>query len=476
LKKSTVAVLFPDGISVRNFLYSKFPEYLLEKHQIVVFSFLPDAAFDFLQQDVKRRLVIEKLVPFHEPFFSKVFRYGKQYAQLKLNYKSDSNESYFRCYPDLNKQHWRNKITLFFGKVLGTFFATQKGVLLLEKGQYTSLNWFRSPLIKQYQKLLKKHDCQLVFCPQQRDVKVPPLLLAAEQLKIPRLNFIYSWDNLPKGRFAIKADYFAVWSNRMKAEMGRYVPDVSQEKVFVTGTPQFEFFTEERVWSKEEFFDFLGINPNKPLILYSGDAIDASPYDQHYFEDVAKSLAEWPEDQRPNLVIRPTPFDLSGRFDAVVERYSFVTMAEPLWLKEDKHFMNRVATPDDMILLANFAYHADLAINFGSTLCHDFSMFGTSVAYLNYDHPNINPDYWNADFFYSFTHFESMKGLQPVHWINSVNEISSVIKKALDDPEMTRTDAVLWRQLITDDPLQASEKIAALCSHIIDNSPKVLHT
>lgn len=463
----TVAILFPDGISVRNFLYSSFPKLLLERHNLVIFSFLPDAALDFLQDEVRERILVEKLVPFKEPFFSKVFRYGKQYAQLQLNFSKDQNPSYFRCYPEIKKQHLGNRIVLLLGKLLGKILATQKGVLLLERYQYWALRTFRPQLIQNYRQLLQKHQVQLVFSPQQRDVKTPPFLEAAGLEGIPRLNFIYSWDNLPKGRFSIKADFFAVWSERMKAEMARYVPDVDQSKVFVTGTPQFEFFREEHVWPREKFFDSLGLDPKRPLILYSGDAIDASPYDQHYFEDVALALADWPEDSRPHLVIRPTPFDLSGRFDAVVKKFSFATMAEPLWLKEDGHFMNRVATPADMELLVNFAYHSSLAINFGSTLCHDFSMFGTPVAYLNYDHPAIDFDYWNAQFFYSFTHFESMQGLNPVLWINQPSEISNVIRAALENPNATAIDATKWRELITENPLEASKKIAWLCEKIL---------
>jgi hypothetical protein len=465
--RPTIAILFPDGISVRNFLYSEFPKILLQKNNIVAFSFLPDAAFDFLEPEIRNKIVIEKLVPFNEPFFSKVFRYAKQYAQLKLNFSQDQNPSYFRCYPEIKKQHFKNKIVLIIGREIGKLFATQNGVLNLEKAQYLSLRIFTPKLIRVYRNLLKKHEVQLIFNPQQRDVKTPPFLEAAALEKIPRLNFIYSWDNLPKGRFSIKADYFAVWSKRMKEEMARYVPDVANENVFVTGTPQFEFFKKDYVWTRERFFSFLGLDPAKPLILYSGDAIDASPYDQYYFEDVAKALAAWPDDQRPQLVIRPTPFDLSGRFDSVVKNFSFVTLSEPLWLKEEGHFMNRVATPADMELLVNFAYHANLAINFGSTMCHDFSMFGTPVAYLNYDHPAIDFNYWNASFFYSFTHFESMKGLEPVLWVNHFDEITEVIKTALNNPRATAADAQKWRERITDNPLEASKKIALLCEKLL---------
>lgn len=465
--RPTIAILFPDGISVRNFLYSEFPKLLLKDNSIVAFSFLPDAALSFLAEDIRAQIFVEKLIPFDEPFFSKVFRYAKQYAQLKLNYKSDQNPSYFRCYPEIKKQHFGNQIVLISGKFIGNLNATQAGVLLLERLQYAALRIFKRKLIMRYKSLLKKHNVSLVFSPQQRDVKTPPFLEAAGQSGIPRLNFIYSWDNLPKGRFSVKADYFAVWSDRMKAEMARYVPDVSQQNVFVTGTPQFEFFKEEHVWSREKFFAFLKLDPQKPLVLYSGDAIDASPYDQFYFEDVARALAKWPEEKRPQLVIRPTPFDLSGRFDSVVEQFPFVIKSEPLWLKEEGHFMNRVATPEDMELLVNFAYHSDLAINFGSTLCHDFSMFGTPVAYLNYDHPNIDYKYWNAAFFYSFTHFESMKGLKPVLWINHTDEISPIIETALANPNKTAIDAKKWRTLITDNPLVASAKIAALCNMLI---------
>jgi hypothetical protein len=52
-------------------------------------------------------------------------------------------------------------------------------------------------------------------------------------------------------------------------------------------------------------------------------------------------------------------------------------------------------------------------------------------------------------------------------WVNHFDEITEVIKTALNNPRATAADAQKWRERITDNPLEASKKIALLCEKLL---------
>ena len=71
---------------------------------------------------------------------------------------------------------------------------------------------------------------------------IPKQIACSDDAWVMKITFIFSWDNLPKARLAVEADLYLVWSQWMKDEMRDYYPEISEEKVKLVGTPQFEFY------------------------------------------------------------------------------------------------------------------------------------------------------------------------------------------------------------------------------------------
>jgi hypothetical protein len=283
-------------------------------------------------------------------------------------------------------------------------------------------------------------------------------MLAAKYLGIKTINFVYSWDNLPKGRMAVPADEFFVWSEYMKDELQYYYPDISEGRIRVTGTPQFEFYHTTSVTPREVFAKNHGLDADKNWVLYSGDMTDASPFDQHYLEDVFLEIQKISKENRPQLLFRNAPVDQTDRFKSVLAKYPQIIHIAPLWRNESEHERKMVSTLEDTQLLVNLCFHCNTAINFGSTMALDFSQFNKKVIYLNYNHPAIDSKVWTSEIFYGYTHFESMNELNAVYWVNVKEEIQLVIEKAIG-PEQNISDLKTWKDIVTTDSKNSIDKI-----------------
>jgi hypothetical protein len=164
---------------------------------------------------------------------------------------------------------------------------------------------------------LEQYQPDLIFCTTQRATQSISALLAAKDLGIPTVAFVYSWDNVPKAMQVVETDYYCVWSEHMKREVLQYYSFVKPEQIFVTGTPQFEpHYDHSLKETREDFFKQYGLDVNKQYICYSGDDETTSPLDQYYLEDLANAVrtgfvglevthVNWQEDRYPVRVIYP---------------------------------------------------------------------------------------------------------------------------------------------------------------------------
>ena len=454
----TIALIFPDGTSMRNWMFSSFLKRLTAYQKIVVFSGLPSFAFDELDKEIQKKLIVFPLENFREPPLSQLYRYAKLSASLHWNNSEDPNPTFFRNFPKFSKYSGLYKLMLKTAWKMGERNANQTSVLKYEDRQVLAMRKGKKALIAQYQKQLENLNIDFIFNVHQREVKVLPVMLAAKNLGLKTINFVYSWDNLPKGRMAVPADDFFVWSDYMQAELEYYYPDISENRIHVTGTPQFEFYHTTSVTPRIDFAKKHGLNPDKQWLLYSGDMTDASPFDQHYLEDVYLEVQKIPEKSRPQIVFRNAPVDQTDRFKAVLAKYPEIIHISPLWRNESEHERKMVSTLEDTQLLVNLCFHCKTAINFGSTMALDFAQFDKKVLYLNYNHPQINSEEWTSEIFYRYTHFESMNDLEAVYWVNHKSEILEKVTQALK-PKQDIRDLKLWENKVSPEPQKTVEKI-----------------
>lgn len=154
-------------------------------------------------------------------------------------------------------------------------------------------------------------------------------LKSAKELGIPTVFPVYSWDNLSsKTHLFNLPDRILVWNRRQIDEAVRY-HRTPRRRVRATGAQSFdEWFERKPSIERAAFCADLGLDPDKPLILYVGSAttrrdMPESAFTLRWLE--ALRHAEEPAVRDANVIIRPHPkrehiwdeVDLGG-FGAVV--------------------------------------------------------------------------------------------------------------------------------------------------------------
>lgn len=462
-----VLILLPDGIGLRNFAYTDFYKKGLEMG--FEMKFWNNTPFDLSSlgfQEVK----INNAKP--RPF-TDLLKRSRTRIDLKLSKRRNSDpvyDSYIfpMAYRDV-KSAFKNAIV----KVLVAFHSSDAGVAKIRRKIVDSER--QSDYYHQCLTTLKTECPDIVLCTNQRPLTAISPIIAAQDLGIPTATFIFSWDNLPKATMVIETDYYFVWSKHMKAELLEYYPYIDPEKIFITGTPQFELHADgSLVQSRSEFFKAHKLDVTKKYICYSGDDITTSPNDPQYLSDVADAVRSINEKGgNLGLIFRRCPVDFSTRYDHVLSKNEdIIVPIAPKWKKVGEGWNTILPTQHDMILQINTIFHTEMVVNLGSSMVFDYAAFDKPCAFINYDVPNSKHQNWSVDKIYKYVHFRSMPSKNSVVWLNNPAEIASKLVLALQNPRESITEAKRWFEIINQHPIeQASTRILNSVSEIINLQP-----
>lgn len=446
-------LLIPDGVGIRNFLCTSFLERLLAQGPVTVWHALPPGAIEPHRQRWGEGVRWAVLPPYPETVTERLLRQAKLYAQMHWFWHADHSDSVMKLYFRYPSRDWRHRQLTRASRLLGRVCGNRRGTQWLDR-RHAAAVLARRTVLAPYRAFLCREQPDVLFNAHQRASRAVPALLAGRQADVPTATFIYSWDNLPKGRMAVHAGHFLVWSDTMRDELRRYYPEVAPARIHVTGTPQFEpYFDAALPDTRERFCAAHGLDPAQPVVCYSGDDHMASPHDPLYLADVAEALRRLPGEGRPQLLFRRCPTDTSGRHDPVLRRYPEIRRADPLWHDAGGDWTQVVPTPEDVRLLVNTVRHCDLVVNIGSTMAMDFAVLDKPALYLAYDQPEAPRDAWNQHDFYRHPHFARLHELQPVWWARDAAGIGPAVADALAHPQAKADARRAWVRTHACEPL-----------------------
>lgn len=443
-----IVLVVPDGVGIRNFLYTRFLDLLAAEAEVVAWHVLPEHV---LATQEGRAVRFEPLPYVREGLAARVLRQAKIYAQLHWRYEEDAAEVMLRFRrPSGGAVGALPRTVGHAAHLLGHLVPTPDGAAWLDRCHATAAS--RDGDLAPFAAFLRAERPDVVFCTHQRASRAVPALLAARRLGIPTATFIYSWDNLPKGRMAVHADRLLVWSDAMKAELLLYYPEMDPRRVHVVGTPQFEPHLDPALARpREEFLGGLGFDPARPVVCFSGDDEMTSPFDPAYLADLA-GISE-----PPQILFRRAPTDVSGRYAGVLARFPEIAVCDPAWRAGDGDWTQVAPLPEDLGLLANVARHCDAVVNLGSTMGLDFAVFDKPAVYVAYN-PSGAGD-WDVMDLYRLPHFRCVHALQPVLWARSAAELGTQVRRALDRPGEKSEARARWLREVVAFPLdRASER------------------
>jgi len=464
MKQKKVFVFFPDGVGLRNFAFTDFKSigeqmgFDITYWNNTIFSLKDNLGF----KEVK--IENHQLNPL-TPLYSR----ARKRVELNVSEKK-FNDSVYPTYKfPFNYNGIKNTLKSLYTKLLIAQYNSERGVESIRK----KINGLerKNPKYAYCKAQLEEHQPDLVFCTTQRATQSISALLAAKDLGIPTVAFVYSWDNVPKAMQVVETDYYVVWSEHMKREVIQYYPFVKEHQVFVTGTPQFEpHFDKSLIKSRETFFAEHNLDINKKYICFSGDDETTSPLDQYYLEDLAKAIRSL-NDKNYNLgvIYRKCPVDFTNRYDAIVEKYSdVITKIDPIWKQVGNQWNQILPAKEDFEMLVNVCYHSEMVTNVCSSTVFDFVAHNKPCIYYNYEQPLLKKGIRDIGQNYKYVHFRSMPSKEAAVFCEDKTELEDKVKAILDGELTNVPEGKEWFKIIAGEtPNLSSQKIWEALDKII---------
>jgi hypothetical protein len=263
-----ILIIVPDGVGVRNYLYSNFTDELKEAgHEVLLYHKISTSAIKEIQKQKPFLTNFEKIPHFIENFKARLLRESLAYARVLRNEKILKNKTILQFWRP-NKKGAKKKILYFVAEQLGYFLSTNDS-RIRKADQLFEKDIANSKTCKEIGVKLKKMQPDFILNLHQRTPLTSPIISAAHELNIKTATVIFSWDNIPKARLVSRYNYYFVWSELMKKELQLLYPEISSLQIKIKGTPQFEFyFNKSNFEEKKTFFNRYGLDIKKKNYLF----------------------------------------------------------------------------------------------------------------------------------------------------------------------------------------------------------------
>jgi hypothetical protein len=456
----------PDGVGLRNFVLGPFLRETVKDFEIAALHTVPETSVDiYRRSEVGHRVEWLPLQHYRERPVPFILRNSLAYAQMHWVNTFPMQE---RLRAPVQGS-WRTKGATHLAKRIGRFSASPKRIGLLDRLHSAAVRRHSSEF-KYYRRLLQHWKPSVLFCSHQRPPIIIPAVLAAQSLKIPTCTFIFSWDNLAsKGRIAAPFDHYLVWSELMRKELLQYYPDVTPDRVHIVGTPQFDPYGDATLLApREEFFRSISADPRRPLICYSGGDVH-NVDDPNHVRTLLDAIRSGQIRKNPQVVLRPSPVDDGRRYDALRTDYPELIYARPAWVStRSNSWRSVIPLPEDVAFLTNITQHADLNVNFGSTMTIDFALRDKPVINLAFDVTNPPPfamPLW--EYQRRFEHYRPVIDFRAARFAKSADELAAHVNDYLDDPSLDREGRRRLVELQVDLPIgNSTQKIVHVLKRI----------
>jgi hypothetical protein len=271
----------------------------------------------------------------------------------------------------------------------------------------------------------------LVFAPSliDNDYDVPVSVFARNS-GIRVVGMVRSWDNLNNhGILSFVPDRFIV-QNTWLIETAEKFQAIKKDSIKdVIGLPHYDEYKnpEQLIKSKEEFFNELGLDITKKLILVGGS-------DFYYSEDklpqiLNDAISNKEIKESSQIYFRPHPRSLFSRDEYNLDNLEHVT------LDGGKNAVTGFSDGDKLI---NLLYHSDIIIQIASTMAIDASVFETPTICINFDSPLKNISYWErvTRLYDTFDHYEKLVSSGGARTSESKEELIEDINDYLKNPKL----------------------------------------
>ena len=454
--KPHIVLVVARGEAVRNFLYSDTLRQLSERAEVTLLSsvdheavrqavhpyireFLPLASFP------ERRLVTGFRTLLHTAHFRWLW-------SEPVKYYWGLHDARARTVPAKGKR----LVLKGLARLLAHRPALELGTRLDGR-----LSWIFRPT-RDFEQLFERLRPDLVFnCSHIHGEQADLPLRIAQARGIPTAAFIFSWDNLTsRGRLFVPYDYYLLWNEDMRRQFLRLYPKTDPARVLVTGTPQFDLhFQPENRWSREKTCREIGLDPERPYVLYCTGMDSDFPEEHRIVEAVIRFLQEADQRPRPQLAVRTYVKGTSPEMAALSRRFNH-DVVFPAMRWDQRRMM---PLPEDGPLYTNLLRHAALGINAASTVSLELMMLDKPVINLGLEPPGSRlPAYARFSRHVEYEHYRPVVNSGGVMVARSLDELRALIRSGLTEPDRDGTKRKAFIQYMFDRSLdgKAGKRVA----------------
>lgn len=214
--------------------------------------------------------------------------------------------------------------------------------------------------------------------------KEEPLLRCAQKRGVTLFTSILSFDNVTsRTRLPVSFDHYLVWNRYNHNELLRTYPDVSHDKITISGPPQFDFYYDPTyIMAEDKWRASLDLPPTRPVILFGGGTDKIVPNEPLFLKQLDEAISAGEVPTNPLILFRRHPGDIASRWQKVLSKVKN-TWIDHSWQANERRGQINITRADIEQLCSTLA-HCAVHINSSSTLTVDGAIF---------DRPQIGPAY-----------------------------------------------------------------------------------
>ncbi len=426
MNKKTIFLTIGRAMTARNLLLNDFGRLLSEKYQVVIFT----PAFKDREFNEKfSKFIIEPLYQRKrnsfarelEKFFVGIHKALIYNSTVELRTKYGLN-----CRSDVKFKKIRHTMQKY---VLGKFFQYD---FIRDFFKKLDSIFFRCDL---YNDVIDKYNPSLVFITNIGDDDEVDFLRNCKAKGIKSVGSPKSWDETSKLGFREKTDRFVVWSDYMKEEALKF-QSYREKEIAIAGVPQFDYYKNLNLPTREEFCKKYGLDPSKKIIFYGSEGM-ANEHDH-----IALFLREKIKDgtlKNHQILIQPHfsyKADIDRFLDSVDDEIVFIDK-----FYRPSNFKDHTELSLDNVknLMCEIKY-SDAVITGTSTLILDAIANGKFVIIYNFDDREDLPYKDSVKRYLDALWFREILKIDLDNVVNSRDELIEKIKKVETEPSYKQAE------------------------------------
>lgn len=267
-------------------------------------------------------------------------------------------------------------------------------------------------------------------------------LIAAQELKIPVMTSILSFDNLTTKSAHLNYQrycHYLVWNRRMEEQLLQFFPKVKPEQITITGTPQFDFHQRaDFAWSREKTLQSLGLPFDAHYFLYATSTAYLAPAEPELVASLAARMKADPSLKDYWLVVRYHPKEPEERWRCILDVSDHVGLSYPWTTDRDLSADYwTFSTPQDQARFVSSLKHSEACLNIASTTALDAAILDRPVIGIRFDRePDAPSDILYEE--YDATHYRPLVESGGLRVAHNWSELLGLMKNAIEYPERDR--------------------------------------